>query len=287
MATAWELAICCTTQSQHTSHQKLQACGQCQSGQDIKDCPEPETFPKLLYIQVCGELAGVILKSVSCDALPEASAAAALVSSLDPCLSQTVFCTCLHYVIEREREREHLFHGGGLVQVKACEVALRLGSMPSARDQSTAGQGFDQLLHDSILQASWACSASLVCAVADKLRSCVEQVTIASCTMHHTQQPCQPWRLSSRSTRQHRMGFDHVGSALEVLSHAWEVLSADDALIAAAVQHSTTLLSSVKRWLSPDTQRKQYLDAHTVTVLLHMYAASEGLQVCCMCGCRE
>jgi hypothetical protein len=164
--------------------------------------------------------------------------------------------------------------------VNACEVTLRLGSTASGQPFSAVGQGFHQLLQESIQQVVWASSASLVCAVADKLTSCAQQVADASLGMQHMQQQWKPWRLSSRNNSQCDMSLGHVGSALDVLSHAWEVLSADDALISAAAQHSSTLLSSVKRWMSFETETcKQTLDALTLLVLLHVSAVSAGLKV--------
>ena len=153
-----------------------------------------------------------------------------------------------------------------------------MGSMP-AEEQQSRSPSFDQLLKECTLQVSWACSASLVNAVADKLTACLRQAATDSSDSHHTQ---EPWRLPSRSHYQHRMGSERFGSAWEVLGCAWEVLSADDALITAAPRHSGTLLNSIKHLLHPDNQaRRHELTAHSITLLLHFHAASAGLQVCC------
>jgi sulfur transfer complex TusBCD TusB component (DsrH family) len=156
--------------------------------------------------------------------------------------------------------------------------------MVSGQDLCASGQGFQQLLINATQQVIWACSATLVWAVADKLRNCVHQAANESHGMQRMQQ-WNPRRLSSRNKSQHGMGLVHGGSALDVLRDAWDVLSADDALFAAA-QHSSTLLSSVKRWLSVETQiSKQDLEARTLLMLLNISVASTGLQVCCGASC--
>lgn len=273
MATAWELAVGCTQTAQLESQHQLWASGQVQSGEYSKGELGPEAFPKLLYIQSCGQLIGIVLRSASLDALREASAAAALVSSLGPSISCIIQLTIVQLLKAAERE------SWWLLQVNACEGALRLGAVARAtQDQQGAVAGTVQQLEVSVHQVCWACSASLVCAVADKMCSCVHQVAMSSTD---TQQQRQAWSLTSRNKTEHEACFDPVGSTLEVLSHAWEVLSADDTLIAAATQHIGTLLDTVKCWLSADVQATKHgLDAHTAVVLLHMCAASAGLQVC-------
>jgi hypothetical protein len=167
------------------------------------------------------------------------------------------------------------------VQVNACEITLRLGSTVSGQVVSAAGPGFQQLLKDSIQQVVWGCSAPLVCAVADKFRTCVQRAATEPLGMQHMQRQWKPCGLSSRNIPQHHMRLGHVESALDVVRHAWEVLSAD-AVIGDAAHHSSTILSSVKHCLIVEGQEcKQDLDAQALLVLLHVNAASAGLQVRC------
>jgi hypothetical protein len=166
------------------------------------------------------------------------------------------------------------------VQVNACEITLRLGSTVSGQVVSAANPGFQQLLKNSIQQVVWGCFAPLVCAVADKFRTCVQQAATEPLGMQHIQQQWKPCGLSSGNISQHHMRLGHVESALDVVRHAWEVLSADDVVIGDAAQHSSTILSSVKHCLIVEGQGcKQDLDAQTLLVLLHVNAASAGLQV--------
>lgn len=75
--------MCCNTRFQ----QQPQASRQGQKEEDLKDSIDLELFPKVLYIQACGELAGHLLKAAPCQALCEASTAAALVCQLKPHVS--------------------------------------------------------------------------------------------------------------------------------------------------------------------------------------------------------
>lgn len=157
---------------------------------------------------------------------------------------------------------------------------MRLGGMATAGRPSSTNPGLDQLLGKTMVQVSWTCAASLVCAVVKKLTACVRRAAAASSPSWHTQQPP---RLASRSQHRHGISLDHAGSALEVLSCAWEVLSADDTLISASPHHCPSLHGSVKHLLQPNTQAGgQQAAVHTAMVLLHIHAASADLQVCCL-----
>ena len=79
LATAWELAVCATTRVQY----EPQASTQGQQEGDAQHQIDDQSFSKLLYVQACGHLAGHVLSTVSCEALCETSAGAALVSQLD------------------------------------------------------------------------------------------------------------------------------------------------------------------------------------------------------------
>lgn len=83
MATAWALATSYTQSPEHISEQQLQARQQkIQGGHDMRGSVALETCTKALYIQACGQVSSWIIHAVQMNAVPEASAAAALVSSL-------------------------------------------------------------------------------------------------------------------------------------------------------------------------------------------------------------
>lgn len=234
-----------------------------------------DTLSNHAYVQSCGQVCSDMIHAAPLDVFPLPPVAASLV-----CAPRYIQHAQRLIYPSLQRINVH-WHGtsfhcvNGCVQVHTCALALRLSPRENTHGHSPEALGFDCLLQQSMQRVAWTFSASLLSSVAEKLRICIQCVAIHG--MYHHQ------GLSMQNKFHQSQDPGIVGGALEVLSHAWDVLTADDGIVAAAAQQTATLPDTINHWKHMETPSSPALrHLHNASVLIHTFTASMGLQVCLM-----